>query len=510
MSRSSSVPRRSSSPSKAHSIGHYMLGRSIGEGTFGKVMLGTHILTGEKVAIKVLEKDRIKDSSDVERVSREIKILKMMRHTNIIQLYEIIEAPKQLYLIMEYVCGGELFDFIVARGKVKENQACLFLQQILSGVEYIHKLGIVHRDLKPENLLLDESRNIKIVDFGLSNTYRPGETLKTACGSPCYAAPEMIAGKRYHGITVDIWSCGVILYAAICGYLPFEDENTSVLYKKIMSGDYKCPKWVSFEAQDLLKRILNTNPEDRYTIDMIRRHPWFLRHAEANSIVKYDEIVADENVLNQLDQYGIDLENAREAIIQGKHNHVTATYYLQLKKSKANEGLNLSKTPSNPAPPPAPLPVASPNPHPPFKPIPAEIKLMNPKIKRFLENIRVESTGGSSSKEADLAYKTQDFTRSYYKREGSTRAGQRIKLYSQLTPHQPNEPRSVSTNPRVGKYKPKEPESAKPPAPRTFRGRHFVKREKSPISANMENHLNLSFNHSPRATTAMDYFNTQF
>lgn len=198
------MPKRTPSPNRTRNIGHYIIGRSIGEGTFGKVMLGTHIRTGEKVAIKVLEKERIKDASDVERVSREIKILKMMRHTNLIQLYEIIEAPKQLYLIMEYVCGGELFDFIVARGKVKEPQACIFLQQILAGVEYVHKMRIVHRDLKPENLLLDENKNIKIVDFGLSNSYKQGETLKTACGSPCYAAPEMIAGKRYHGSPADI------------------------------------------------------------------------------------------------------------------------------------------------------------------------------------------------------------------------------------------------------------------------------------------------------------------
>lgn len=233
-----------------------MLSKTIGKGTFGKVKLGIHNLTGEKVAVKILEKDKIQDVNDVERVAREIHILKMIRHPNIIQLYEIIETPKQLYLIMEYASGGELFDFIVKSQRVKEPLACRFFHQIIAGVEYLHKLNIVHRDLKPENLLLDHNQNIKIVDFGLSNMYKNGETLKTACGSPCYAAPEMIAGQRYHGSQVDIWSCGVILFALICGYLPFEDPNTSNLYKKILSGDYTIPKTPSDEAKDLIRNIL--------------------------------------------------------------------------------------------------------------------------------------------------------------------------------------------------------------------------------------------------------------
>lgn len=199
----------------------------------------------------------------------------MIRHPNIIQLYEIIETPKQLYLIMEYAQGGELFDYIVANHRVKEPEACNLFNQIIAGVEYLHKLNIVHRDLKPENLLLTNDKVIKIVDFGLSNTYKTGDTLKTACGSPCYAAPEMIAGKRYFGSHVDIWSCGVILYALICGYLPFEDPNTHQLYKKILSGEFKIPKSLSSDAADLLHKILNTDPEKRYQISDIRQHAWY-------------------------------------------------------------------------------------------------------------------------------------------------------------------------------------------------------------------------------------------
>lgn len=162
-------------------------------------MVGTHSLTGEKVAIKVLEKDKIVDVHDVERVAREIHILKIVRHPTIVQLYEIIETEKELYLIMEYARGGELFEYIVSRKRVREKDAAKFLHQILSGVEYLHKLGICHRDLKPENLLMDDFNNIKIVDFGLSNTFKEGQSLQTACGSPCYAAPEMVAGQKYDG-----------------------------------------------------------------------------------------------------------------------------------------------------------------------------------------------------------------------------------------------------------------------------------------------------------------------
>jgi len=211
----------------------------------------------------------------VERVTREIHILKIVRHPNVIQLYEIIETSRQLFLIMEYASGGELFDYIVKRKKLQEEEACRFMQMIISGVEYIHKVRICHRDLKPENLLLDDQNNIKIVDFGLSNMYNDGETLKTACGSPCYAAPEMIAGKRYHGLNSDIWSTGIILYAMTCGYLPFEDPNTSKLYKKILSCDYLIPPFISKSNKDLIRKILNTEPTKRYTVKDIRAHEWY-------------------------------------------------------------------------------------------------------------------------------------------------------------------------------------------------------------------------------------------
>lgn len=199
----------------------------------------------------------------------------MLRHNNIIQIYQIIQTRSNLYLIMEYANGGELFDYIVLKKRLPEPEAVKLFQQIISGVEYLHKLNIVHRDLKPENLLLDHNKNIKIVDFGLSNLYHKGELLKTPCGSPCYAAPEMIIGKKYSGLMVDIWSSGVILFAMVCGYLPFDDSNNDVLYRKIASGEYKIPSFISDKARDLIKRILNIDPTKRYNIQAIKNHPWF-------------------------------------------------------------------------------------------------------------------------------------------------------------------------------------------------------------------------------------------
>lgn len=325
--------------------------KSIGQGTFGKVKLGIHTLTGEKVAVKILEKEKICDVADVERVSREIHILKLIRHPNIIQLYEvipkqIIETPTKIYLIMEYASGGELFDYIVEKTRLPEEEACKFYQQICSGIEYIHKLKIVHRDLKPENLLLDNKKNIKIVDFGLSNIYTNEEFLKTACGSPCYAAPEMIAGKNYDGLKADIWSSGVILFAMSCGYLPFEDENTSKLYKKILAGDYKCPKFISDELRELIQKILETDPEKRLSIPEIRQHTWVKQvqiDTRPGILTGYDTILVDKNILAKLLNYGdFDLNYAQKCIEANKHNHITTLYNLLLKKHLLEGGKSIA------------------------------------------------------------------------------------------------------------------------------------------------------------------------
>lgn len=297
-------------------------------------------MTKEKVAIKILQKSKIIDVADVERVSREIHILKLIRHPNIIQLYEvihmqIIETPTKLYLIMEYASSGELFDYIVSKSRIKEQEACKIFQQVIAGVEYIHKLNIVHRDLKPENLLLDHENRIKIVDFGLSNTYNDKELLKTACGSPCYAAPEMIAGKKYIGLKADIWSTGVILFAMICGYLPFEDPNTRKLYKKILKGVYQAPTMISENAKDLIEKILKTDPDQRYSIEDIKKHPWFTQteqHISPGILIGYQNISVDNTILERLSQYKVDIAHTKKCIEANKHNSLSTAYYLLLKK----------------------------------------------------------------------------------------------------------------------------------------------------------------------------------
>ena len=204
-------------------ISNYKYIRTIGEGTFGKVKLAIHILTGEKVAIKILEKNLIKGKREYEKIEREIKYLKLFTHPNIIKIYEVIESSSSFFIVMEYAPGGELFNYIVEKEKLSEKETSFFLYQIIQGVKEIHKKKICHRDIKPENLLFTKNKVIKIIDFGLSSEYE--NYLSTPCGSPCYASPEMIEGKKYNGLSVDLWACGIILFAMLCGYLPFDDTN---------------------------------------------------------------------------------------------------------------------------------------------------------------------------------------------------------------------------------------------------------------------------------------------
>jgi len=323
--------------SQTKSIGHYVLGKTIGEGTFGKVKLGRHILSGERVAVKILEKERIVEVADVERIAREVHILKLIRHPHIVQLYEIIETRGQLYLIMEYACGGELFDYIVANGRVQEPEAARFFHQIIAGVDKVHAMHVVHRDLKPENLLLDSHKCIKIVDFGLSNVFREGQRLQTACGSPCYAPPEMVAGLSYVPAMCDLWSCGVILFALVCGYLPFEDQNTPALYKKILEADYTVPRFISDSVKDLIAGLLTAEPSQRFTVANVRAHPWYRQIPESSVSPRElapGQLGLDEDVLQELDAYGFPRDYAVRCLELNKHNHLTTTYYLLVEKRR--------------------------------------------------------------------------------------------------------------------------------------------------------------------------------
>jgi len=257
-------------------IGPYILGDTLGNGTFGKVKIGIHQMTGHRVAIKILNRNKIKSLDVVGKIRREIQNLKLFRHPHIVKLYQVISTPTDIFMVMEHVGGGELFEYIIRKGKLDESSARKFFQQIISGVDYCHRHMIVHRDLKPENLLIDSFLNVKIADFGLSNMMTDGEFLRTSCGSPNYAAPEVISGKLYAGPEVDVWSCGVLLYALLCGTLPFDDEVVSTLFRKIKSGLYKIPEHVNPSAVSLIKRMLIVDPIKRATIKTVREHEWFV------------------------------------------------------------------------------------------------------------------------------------------------------------------------------------------------------------------------------------------
>mmetsp|Transcript_13514 Transcript_13514/g.27625 ORF Transcript_13514/g.27625 Transcript_13514/m.27625 type:complete len:416 (-) Transcript_13514:289-1536(-) len=285
-----------------------------------------------------------------EKVKREIRILKMFMHPHIVRLYEVIDTPQDIYVFTECCSGGELFDFIVERGKIPEDEARMFFQQIISGVEYIHSHMVAHRDLKPENLLLDQSSNVKIADFGLSNCMRDGYFLKTSCGSPNYAAPEVISGKVYAGPEVDVWSCGVIVYALLCGTLPFDDENIPYLFKKIKGGIYSLPAHLSELARDIIQKMLQTDPIKRITIPEIRRHPWFQTRLPRYLAMQYKPSagaeILDEEVLKIVeDKMGFPSHVIARSIQANRHNALTVAYHL-LRDSVQRLDLSLMEFPS--------------------------------------------------------------------------------------------------------------------------------------------------------------------
>ncbi|EYU35795.1 hypothetical protein MIMGU_mgv1a005038mg [Erythranthe guttata] len=318
-------------------IRNYRLGKTLGHGSFGKVKIAEHIRTGHKVAIKILNRRRMKSPDMEEKVRREIKICRLFVHPHVIRLYEVIETPADIYVVMEYVMRGELFDYIVEKGRLQEDEARRFFQQIIAGVEYCHRNMVVHRDLKPENLLLDLKGNVKVADFGLSNIMRDGHFLRTSCGSPNYAAPEVVSGKLYAGAEVDIWSCGVILYALLCGSLPFDDENIPNLFKKIKSGLYTLPSHLSPGARDLIPRMLIVDPMKRITTREIRQHPWFKVNLPRYLAVTPPNAVEDlkkpdEDIIQEVLRMGF----ARSQLIQSLQNRLqndaTVAYYLLFDK----------------------------------------------------------------------------------------------------------------------------------------------------------------------------------
>ncbi|KAG5569521.1 hypothetical protein H5410_059287 [Solanum commersonii] len=279
-------------------LGKYEVGRTIGEGTFAKVKFARNTETGENVAIKVLAKSTILKHRMVEQIKREISIMKIVRHPCIVRLHEVLASQTKIYIIQEFVTGGELFDKIVHLGRLSEDEARRYFQQLIDAIAHCHSKGVYHRDLKPENLLLDFQGNLKISDFGLSALPQQGvELLYTTCGTPNYVAPEVLSNRGYDGAAADVWSCGIILYVLMAGYLPFDETDLPTLYTKIKAAEFSCPFWFSPGATSLIQKIIDPNPQTRIKIDGIKRDPWFRKNyravrAKADEVVDLDDVRA--------------------------------------------------------------------------------------------------------------------------------------------------------------------------------------------------------------------------
>lgn len=298
LTKETSLPKERSSP-QALILGRYEMGKLLGHGTFAKVYLARNVKTNESVAIKVIDKEKILKGGLIAHIKREISILRRVRHPNIVQLFEVMATKSKIYFVMEYVRGGELFNK-VAKGRLKEDVARKYFQQLISAVTFCHARGVYHRDIKPENLLLDENGNLKVSDFGLSavsDQIRQDGLFHTFCGTPAYVAPEVLARKGYDAGKVDIWSCGVVLFVLMAGYLPFHDRNVMAMYKKIYKGEFRCPRWFSPELTRLCSRLLETNPEKRFTFPEIMENSWFKKGFKH---VKF--YVEDDKLCNVVDE----------------------------------------------------------------------------------------------------------------------------------------------------------------------------------------------------------------
>ncbi|CAE6007858.1 unnamed protein product [Arabidopsis arenosa] len=280
----------------------YNIGRLLGTGNFAKVYHGTEISTGDDVAIKVIKKDyAFKRRGMMEQIEREIAVMRLLRHPNVVELREVMATKKKIFFVMEYVNGGELFEMIDRDGKLPEDLARKYFQQLISAVDFCHSRGVFHRDIKPENLLLDGEGDLKVTDFGLSALMMPeglggrrgssDDLLHTRCGTPAYVAPEVLRNKGYDGAMADIWSCGIVLYALLAGFLPFIDENVMTLYTKIFKAECEFPPWFSLESKELLSRLLVPDPEQRISMSEIKMIPWFRKNFTPPVVFSIDETI---------------------------------------------------------------------------------------------------------------------------------------------------------------------------------------------------------------------------
>uniref|UniRef100_A0A0N5BS84 Serine/threonine-protein kinase par-1 n=1 Tax=Strongyloides papillosus TaxID=174720 RepID=A0A0N5BS84_STREA len=349
----SSSSRRNAPRSDDPHIGKYKLLKTIGKGNFAKVKLAKHMPTGQEVAIKIIDKSSM-NSTSIQKLYREVRIMKQLDHPNIVKLYQVMETETTLYLVMEFASGGEVFDYLVAHGRMKEKEARAKFRQIVSAVQYLHSKNIIHRDLKAENLLLDADMNIKIADFGFSNTFSIGAKLDTFCGSPPYAAPELFQGKKYDGPEVDVWSLGVILYTLVSGSLPFDGQNLKELRERVLRGKYRIPFYMSTDCENLLKKFLVLNPVRRSTLEAIMQDRWMNLGYEDNELTPYVEPPKDQKDdvrINKLIRAGCNPEAIHRSIDNEMFDDLHATYLLMRdRKNDLENGymlLNGMNTPSS-------------------------------------------------------------------------------------------------------------------------------------------------------------------
>ena len=327
-------------------INDFELKDDIGEGNFGKVKFCIYKKTGEEFAVKIINKKKIKDKMK-NSFFKENEIATKFNHINVIYVFRIIEDLENFYLVMEYCQRGELFDYIVQHQRLSENEAAIFFYQLINGVEYIHSQGIAHRDLKPENLLLTNDKTLKIIDFGLSHEFGPAcSLLKTKCGSPSYAAPEIISCPFYDGFKTDIWCCGIILYAMLCGFLPFEGENNSELFRNILDCDPEMPDWLSISSRDLIIRILNPDPDERITLKEIKKHKFYLKgkklcninYDDINSVIKARKLKIDRNKdINDLFKMEKSNNDKNNEKINKKENNIKVKYCNTINSTKVSK-----------------------------------------------------------------------------------------------------------------------------------------------------------------------------
>uniref|UniRef100_A0A8D0A5H5 non-specific serine/threonine protein kinase n=1 Tax=Sander lucioperca TaxID=283035 RepID=A0A8D0A5H5_SANLU len=349
MAENSSVQ---SSPAQGRplQVGFYEIICTLGKGNFAVVKLARHKVTKTQVAIKIIDKTRL-NPSNLEKIYREVQIMKLLNHPHIIKLYQVMETKDMLYIVTEYAKNGEMFDHLTSNGRMSEDEARKKFWQILTAVDYCHRHHIVHRDLKTENLLLDANMNIKLADFGFGNFYNAGEPLSTWCGSPPYAAPEVFEGKEYEGPQLDIWSLGVVLYVLVCGSLPFDGPSLPTLRQRVTEGRFRIPFFMSQDCENLIRKMLVVDPARRINMAQIKQHRWMLADPTAahqtlsHSLTEYNSNLGDysEPVLGIMNTLGIDRQKTIESLQSSSYNHFSAIYYLLLERVREHRTQQLSR-----------------------------------------------------------------------------------------------------------------------------------------------------------------------